>query len=73
MHCGDGEVNYFVSDNWKSVFLYGVVFCKQILRCISQLELAQLIGTGVKPKRITKDADTHHPIEAFDPEGEDIG
>lgn len=43
----------------------------EILRCISQLELAQLIGTGVKP---SKSAPKHgemqggHPIEAFDPE-----
>ncbi|XP_025110208.1 brefeldin A-inhibited guanine nucleotide-exchange protein 1-like isoform X2 [Pomacea canaliculata] len=44
----------------------------EILRCISQLELAQLIGTGVKPslpKHITsKDSSFVHPIEAFDPE-----
>lgn len=26
---------------------------RQILRCISQLELAQLIGTGVKPRYIS--------------------
>lgn len=44
----------------------------QILRCISQLELAQLIGTGVKPSRQSPGkGDMHggHPIEAFDPEG----
>ncbi|XP_076440296.1 brefeldin A-inhibited guanine nucleotide-exchange protein 1-like isoform X2 [Babylonia areolata] len=40
----------------------------EILRCISQLELAQLIGTGVKPKHISKDPTAVHPIEAFDPE-----
>ena len=44
----------------------------EILRCISQLELAQLIGTGVKPSRSGhKQGDIHgggHPIEAFDPE-----
>ncbi|XP_070194848.1 brefeldin A-inhibited guanine nucleotide-exchange protein 1-like isoform X2 [Littorina saxatilis] len=40
----------------------------EILRCISQLELAQLIGTGVKPKHISKDNSAVHPIEAFDPE-----
>ncbi|KAK7489018.1 hypothetical protein BaRGS_00019679, partial [Batillaria attramentaria] len=41
----------------------------EILRCISQLELAQLIGTGVKPKQISsKDQHAVHPIEAFDPE-----
>lgn len=28
-------------------------FLLQILRCISQLELAQLIGTGVKPRYIS--------------------
>lgn len=27
-------------------------FCSQILKCISQLELAQLIGTGVRGKHI---------------------
>ena len=41
----------------------------QILRCISHLELAQLIGTGVKPKNISKDSNAIHSIEAFDPEG----
>ena len=45
----------------------------QILRCISQLELAQLIGTGVKTKYIPSHnrnkSDGGHPIEAFDPEG----
>ena len=46
------------------------VFPPQILRCISQLELAQLIGTGVKPKHMSKDTGAVHPIEAFDPEGE---
>ncbi|XP_071174022.1 brefeldin A-inhibited guanine nucleotide-exchange protein 1-like isoform X5 [Mytilus edulis] len=43
----------------------------EILRCISQLELAQLIGTGVKPSRQSPGkGDMHggHPIEAFDPE-----
>lgn len=40
----------------------------EILRCISQLELAQLIGTGVKPKHMSKDQQMVHPIEAFDPE-----
>ncbi|XP_021363168.1 brefeldin A-inhibited guanine nucleotide-exchange protein 1-like isoform X2 [Mizuhopecten yessoensis] len=46
----------------------------EILRCISQLELAQLIGTGVKPRsahhhhsRGNVDS-AGHPIEAFDPE-----
>lgn len=28
-------------------------FSFQILKCISQLELAQLIGTGVKPRYIS--------------------
>ncbi|KAK6188257.1 hypothetical protein SNE40_004474 [Patella caerulea] len=43
----------------------------EILRCISQLELAQLIGTGVKTKYISNQASqtsAGHPIEAFDPE-----
>ncbi|XP_074643889.1 brefeldin A-inhibited guanine nucleotide-exchange protein 1-like [Tubulanus polymorphus] len=43
----------------------------EILKCISQLELAQLIGTGVKTRYITGgSAQTSggHPIEAFDPE-----
>ncbi|XP_041360036.1 brefeldin A-inhibited guanine nucleotide-exchange protein 1-like isoform X2 [Gigantopelta aegis] len=43
----------------------------EILRCISQLELAQLIGTGVKTKYISGHASQSaagHPIEAFDPE-----
>ncbi|KAJ8305728.1 hypothetical protein KUTeg_016273 [Tegillarca granosa] len=45
----------------------------EILRCISQLELAQLIGTGVKPQAPNRHhhGDIHgggHPIEAFDPE-----
>ena len=50
---------------------YDTVFILQILRCISQLELAQLIGTGVKPSRASPGKDIHsgHPIEAFDPEG----
>ena len=44
----------------------------QILKCISQLELAQLIGTGVKARYITGPSGhttSGHPIEAFDPEG----
>ena len=44
----------------------------QILKCISQLELAQLIGTFVKTRYITGPANqtsAGHPIEAFDPEG----
>ncbi|XP_053393840.1 brefeldin A-inhibited guanine nucleotide-exchange protein 1-like isoform X3 [Mercenaria mercenaria] len=46
----------------------------EILRCISQLELAQLIGTSVKTKYIPShkreksNGGTAHPIEAFDPE-----
>ncbi|KAL4236729.1 Brefeldin A-inhibited guanine nucleotide-exchange protein 1 [Mactra antiquata] len=46
----------------------------EILRCISQLELAQLIGTSVKSKYIPShkreksNGGTAHPIEAFDPE-----
>jgi len=44
----------------------------QILKCISQLELAQLIGTFVKTRYITgpgNQTSAGHPIEAFDPEG----
>ena len=44
----------------------------QILKCISQLELAQLIGTGVKTRYITgpsSQTTTSNSIEAFDPEG----
>ena len=47
----------------------------QVLRCISQLELAQLIGTGVKSYNMQnggkvkdKRGLSGHPIEAFDPE-----
>ncbi|KAL3867743.1 hypothetical protein ACJMK2_040601 [Sinanodonta woodiana] len=48
----------------------------EILRCISQLELAQLIGTGVKTKLTSGHKRQHshsslndgHPVEAFDPE-----
>ncbi|KAK3091259.1 hypothetical protein FSP39_018373 [Pinctada imbricata] len=42
----------------------------EILRCISQLELAQLIGTGVKRHTPNQGGhfNTGHPIEAFDPE-----
>lgn len=43
----------------------------EILKCISQLELAQLIGTGVKPKFISgsrNQTSGAHSIEAFDPE-----
>ncbi|XP_048255616.1 brefeldin A-inhibited guanine nucleotide-exchange protein 1-like isoform X2 [Haliotis rufescens] len=43
----------------------------EILRCISQLELAQLIGTGVKTKYISghsSHSQAGHPVEAFDPE-----
>lgn len=52
-----------------------VIHLSQILRCISQLELAQLIGTSVKTKYIPthkrdkSNGGTAHPIEAFDPEG----
>lgn len=46
----------------------------QILRCISQLELAQMIGTGVKSKYISGGSSqptaAHHGLlESFDPEG----
>ena len=44
----------------------------QILKCISQLELAQLIGTFVKTRYITgpgNQTSAGHSIEAFDPEG----
>lgn len=46
----------------------------EILKCISQLELAQLIGTFVKTRYIngpssgSSQATGGHPIEAFDPE-----
>ncbi|BFY99374.1 hypothetical protein BsWGS_02414 [Bradybaena similaris] len=42
----------------------------EILRCISQLELAQLIGTGVKTKYIAGGSHSHsnNPVEAHDPE-----
>ncbi|XP_065921136.1 brefeldin A-inhibited guanine nucleotide-exchange protein 1 isoform X3 [Magallana gigas] len=46
----------------------------EIARCISQLELAQLIGTGVKPRsnkghhRERDMQNAGHPLEAFDPE-----
>ncbi|KAI8773979.1 brefeldin A-inhibited guanine nucleotide-exchange protein 1-like isoform X1 [Biomphalaria glabrata] len=40
----------------------------EILRCISQLELAQLIGTGVKTKYITSGPHSNNPVEAHDPE-----
>ena len=49
-----------------------IVFSFQILKCISQLELAQLIGTGVKTRFISGAANQTsggHPIESFDPEG----
>lgn len=50
-----------------------VAFLIQILKCISQLELAQLIGTGVKTRYISGSTSAQtsggHPIEAFDPEG----
>ena len=49
-----------------------LVLCLQILKCISQLELAQLIGTFVKTRYITgpgNQTSTGHSIEAFDPEG----
>ena len=59
---------------WFCIFICIVVtIFLQILRCISQLELAQLIGTGVKTKYIPSHSknksDGGHPIEAFDPEG----
>jgi brefeldin A-inhibited guanine nucleotide-exchange protein len=43
----------------------------EILKCISQLELAQLIGTFVKTRYITgpgNQTSGGHPIESFDPE-----
>ncbi|CAL1541394.1 unnamed protein product, partial [Lymnaea stagnalis] len=40
----------------------------EILRCISQLELAQLIGTGVKTKYIASGPHSSNPVEAHDPE-----
>ncbi|RUS76389.1 hypothetical protein EGW08_015840 [Elysia chlorotica] len=41
----------------------------EILRCISQLELAQLIGTGVKTKYIASGVPhSSNPVEAHDPE-----
>lgn len=64
---------------WNSDLIEGILryflFVFQILRCISQLELAQLIGTSAKS---TQNIRSHkreksnggvHPIEAFDPEG----
>jgi hypothetical protein len=54
-------------------FIYVVlVDLLQILKCISQLELAQLIGTFVRTRYITgpgNQTSAGHPIEAFDPEG----
>lgn len=46
----------------------------QILKCISHLELAQLIGTGIKPhahggKSRDKKNPSHNPIESYDAEG----
>ncbi|XP_013378695.1 brefeldin A-inhibited guanine nucleotide-exchange protein 1 isoform X2 [Lingula anatina] len=43
----------------------------EILKCISQLELAQLIGTGVKTKFIGAAGERGHnltPVDAFDPD-----
>ncbi|KAL5016750.1 hypothetical protein ScPMuIL_006339 [Solemya velum] len=41
----------------------------EILRCISQLELAQLIGTGVKQTNIHGKLDSSgHSVEKFDPD-----
>ena len=55
------------------VFIFlSSLFLSQILKCISQLELAQLIGTGVKTRYIKGPAGTltaGHPIDSFDPEG----
>jgi hypothetical protein len=51
------------------------MFILQVLKCISQLELAQLIGTSVKTKYIPShkreksNGGTAYHIEAFDPEG----
>jgi len=58
-------------NNYSSEYV-GVVWCVQILKCISQLELAQLIGTFVKTRYITgpgNQTSTGHTVEAFDPEG----
>lgn len=35
-------------------------FTRKILRCISQLELAQLIGTGVKPRYLSSGQANHN-------------
>lgn len=40
-------------DKDLAVILLSLFCLSQILRCISQLELAQLIGTGVKPRYIS--------------------
>lgn len=39
-----------------------VIFTLQILKCISQLELAQMIGTGVKAGPVANALNPSHPV-----------
>ena len=59
---------YLSTRQWPVCFTaYSTEFMFQILKCISQLELAQLIGTGVKKRFITRPSGGSH---AMDQEGE---
>ena len=57
------DISWYESD-WFVIMFW------QILKCISQLEMAQLIGTGVKARYITggQQAPTLHHAESFDPQ-----
>ena len=71
MLCLNADIRHAECDHYSSEYVEAV-WCVQILKCISQLELAQLIGTFVKTRYITgpgNQTSAGHPVEAFDPEG----
>ncbi|EMP41223.1 Brefeldin A-inhibited guanine nucleotide-exchange protein 1 [Chelonia mydas] len=51
--CDDTEVASLCLEGIRCAIRIACIFSIQILKCISQLELAQLIGTGVKPRYIS--------------------
>ncbi|KAK2519843.1 Arfgef1 [Columba livia] len=51
--CDDTEVASLCLEGIRCAIRIACIFNIQILKCISQLELAQLIGTGVKPRYIS--------------------
>ncbi|KAG8131743.1 hypothetical protein E2320_009647 [Naja naja] len=72
-NCDDTEVASLCLEGIRCAIRIACIFGMQILKCISQLELAQLIGTGVKTRYLSGSGrEREGSLKGFTSGGEDF-